>query len=106
MVNVRLESNLLVFLSGPMGSGKSTVAKSLAEKLGVPAYDLDHHITEQEQTSVQDIFRERGEAAYRKIEREAILKLAQSTKSGVFALGGGTVVDPQTRRFLIRSGIV
>ena len=93
-----------VFLSGPMGSGKSTVAHAIANRLGTHAHDLDRHIEATTGQSIATIFAERGEPAFRKMERDALATLP--TEAGVISLGAGTVADPSIRAQLLQNGIV
>ena len=95
-----------VFLSGVMGSGKSTVARVLAAKLGVSAFDLDALIAQAAGSSVEDIFRTRGEPAFRALERATMNAALERNPEGVFALGGGTVTDSTLRRQLLRAGVL
>lgn len=91
-----------IFLTGFMGAGKTTVGRLLAERLGVPFVDLDPEIERRVGMSVREIFASRGEAEFRRLEREALAAtLAQP--DAVIATGGGTVaVEPNAR--LIRAG--
>ena len=92
-----------VFLSGPMGSGKSTVAKLLATQLGLRAVDLDAAIEARAGKPIERIFAEQGEPAFRALERE--LAAEQLSADGiVVALGGGTVAHQPTRRALLSAG--
>ena len=93
-----------VYLSGPMGAGKSTVAGLVAGQLGTRALDLDVRVTELGGRSIPQIFSERGEAAFRALEKRALEALPADV--GVVSLGGGTVVDEQTRQTLLREGIL
>jgi len=93
-----------VYLSGPMGAGKSTVARLLAGQLGSRSLDLDARVEELAGRSIPEIFSERGEGAFRALETEALANLPGDV--GVVSLGGGTVVDDQTRQMLLREGIL
>jgi shikimate kinase/3-dehydroquinate synthase len=93
-----------IYLSGPMGAGKSTVAGAVAEQLGTRALDLDERVEELAGRSIPEIFAERGEGAFRALEKEALRTLPSDV--GVVSLGGGTVVDDETRQMLLREGIV
>ena len=73
-----------------MGSGKSFYAKRLAEKKGLHYVDLDQYIEQQEDASIAQIFENKGEVYFRKIESKYLADLLKSSKDGVFALGGGT----------------
>lgn len=79
-----------IFLIGYMGSGKSTIGKTLAKKQNIPFIDLDQYIEKQENTSVRQLFEEKGELSFRKIERQVLTHLLESKKPKVIALGGGT----------------
>lgn len=94
-----------IFLSGPMGSGKSTVAQRLAARLGLRAVDLDAEIERRAGQSIQQIFAERGEGGFRALEREAAAEW-MAASDVVVALGGGTVVHGATRRSLLGSGFL
>ena len=78
-----------IFLMGMMGSGKTTWGKLLATRLKVEFADLDDLIEEGEGKSIAEIFRDRGEAEFRKIE-SAYLKRIDLQTSKVVGLGGGT----------------
>ncbi|MEL6672525.1 MAG: shikimate kinase [Bacteroidota bacterium] len=80
-----------VYLIGFMGAGKTTLGKQLAESLGWPFLDLDDYIERREGQSVRDIFAQRGEAAFRALERRSLLELtAQAQADRIIACGGGT----------------
>jgi len=79
---------LLIFLVGFMGSGKTTVGRSLAARLGLPFIDLDDEIERTAGVPIRAIFRERGEPWFRALERDE-LKKACRLEQGVVALGGG-----------------
>lgn len=95
-----------VFLSGPMGAGKSTIAAALGARLGREVVDLDQRIEAREGLSVRALFRERGESAFRRVEAEVAQDVAAHGDGRVVALGGGTVADGVTRRQLLRRGTV
>ncbi len=79
-----------IVLCGFMGCGKSTVGSLLSRKTGMSFIDLDSYIEKKENKSVSDIFADKGEEYFRKLEREASVEL--SKKSGlVIAAGGGTL---------------
>jgi shikimate kinase len=82
-------------LIGPPGSGKSTVASRLAQELGVSARDTDDDVVSATGREIADIFVESGEDAFRALERSAVVA-ALATHTGVLALGGGAVLDPDT----------
>jgi shikimate kinase len=86
-------------LVGPPGAGKSTVGAALAGLLGVGLRDTDADVEAAAGTSVADIFVERGEPAFRELEREAVAR-ALEEHDGVLAVGGGAVMDPLTEEAL------
>ncbi len=95
----------LIYLTGFMGSGKSTIGPILANTLGYGFTDVDRVIEEQAGKSVKDIFREDGEKCFRDLERHVIADLSLLDHH-VVSLGGGTVVD-ETNFIIIRnSGIL
>ncbi|MFD0145054.1 MULTISPECIES: shikimate kinase [unclassified Streptomyces] len=89
----------LVVLVGPMGSGKSTVGALLAERLGVPYRDTDADIVAAQGREISDIFVDEGEPRFRELERQAVAT-AVAEHAGVLALGGGAVLDADTRTLL------
>jgi len=86
-----------IFLYGPPGSGKSTLGKVLAERLGLPFQDLDRVIERNAGRSVRRIFAESGEAAFRALERKALEEVSGEHAPQVVALGGGALLDPACR---------
>ncbi|MDQ4006516.1 MAG: shikimate kinase [Actinomycetota bacterium] len=89
----------LVVLVGPPGSGKTTVGTLLAQRLGADLRDTDADIVANAGQEVSEIFVDRGEAAFRAMEREAV-RTALEQHTGVLALGGGAVLDSDTRHLL------
>ncbi|MFJ9586832.1 shikimate kinase [Streptomyces acidicola] len=89
----------LIVLVGPMGVGKSTVGQLLAERLGVGYRDTDDDIVAEQGRTIADIFVDEGEPAFRAIEKRAV-RTALAEHAGVLALGGGSVLDADTRAAL------
>jgi len=100
-----IEPERSIFLSGPMGVGKSAVARALAERLGRPLVDLDARIEAEAGQSIPTIFDGEGEAGFRRRERDVALAVCDGPPS-VVALGGGTVTQPALRRTLLERGVV
>ena len=94
-----------VVLVGPMGAGKTTVGRLLAERWGVSFRDTDDVVEEGEGRSVSDIFVDSGEEQFRALERAAVSR-ALSEHPGVLALGGGAVMAEQTRTALAGHRVV
>ncbi len=94
-----------IFLIGPMGAGKTTVGKRLAETRGLEFIDSDTEIEERTGVDIPLIFEKEGEAGFRKRERLVIGDLTQ--RSGiVLATGGGAVLDADNRQWLSARGFV
>src|SRR5574337_1216616 len=89
----------LIFLTGFMGSGKTTVGQLLARQLAWRFVDLDTRIQETAGLRITEIFDRLGEPAFRQIEHEQLLQIlgeaAEQDKPTVLALGGGTYAQPQ-----------
>jgi len=82
-----------IILTGFMGTGKSSVGKALAERLGRPFVDMDALIEQREGRSVRQIFEEAGEAYFRQLESDLCREIA-GWRGYVIATGGGTLVNP------------
>lgn len=95
-----------LFLSGFMGTGKSTVARILAERAGVPFLDLDAAIEEEAGQSIEAIFAGEGEASFRSLEAAVFRKVLDQPGPRVVALGGGALLDSTSRRAAIERGRV
>lgn len=89
----------VVVLVGPMGVGKSTVGQLLAGRLGVGYRDTDDDIVAEQGRAIAEIFVDEGEAAFRAIEKAAVHR-ALAEHEGVLALGGGSILDADTRALL------
>ena len=90
---------------GPPGSGKSTVARLVAERLGLAARDTDDDVEAAAGATVSDVFVEQGEEGFRALERAGVAT-AHAEHDGILALGGGAVLDPGTRDLLRGSTVV
>jgi shikimate kinase len=79
-----------IILLGYMGSGKSTIANRLSKSTNIPYIDLDKSIEERVNMSIKDIFDQRGEIYFRKLEHEIFVELLKSPENMIIGLGGGT----------------
>lgn len=95
-----------VFLVGFMGAGKTSVGRALGEKLGWPFEDLDDRIQRHEGRSIEEIFRESGETAFRRAEHSALRALLSEPASPrVVALGGGAFAQEENAALLRSHGL-
>lgn len=92
-------------LIGMPGSGKTTVGRLLAKKLGRPFVDCDQRIVQSQGCAIAEIFSRQGEAAFRRLETAT---LAQIAKEGgqVIATGGGVVTRPENLRLLRQNSLL
>jgi len=93
-----------IYLVGFMAAGKTTVARSLAARLGWRAEDVDELIEARERRPVADIFASQGELYFRAAERE-ILRLLVPLRHLVVATGGGTFMDLENRKTINLDGL-
>jgi shikimate kinase len=94
---------VIVYLVGMPGAGKSVVGAELAGRLGVPFVDLDVEIERQTGRTVSEIFATEGEAGFRALEAQALVK-ASAEDPSVVACGGGVVLEPANRITLRNTG--
>ena len=92
-------------LVGPMGAGKSSIGRRLAERLGLAFADADREIESRCGTSVSTIFECEGEAGFRARERESLAALLAG-EGLLLATGGGVVIDAGNRDLLRTRGFV
>ncbi|MES1260209.1 MAG: shikimate kinase [Acidobacteriota bacterium] len=107
-MHIKLKRTPGIYLAGFMGSGKSTVGRVLADKLGWDFVDLDGEIETREQTTISQIFEVRGEAEFRRIESDMIRFWVREIERGsptVIALGGGAFVQPGNFDLIANHGI-
>src|SRR5687768_1464682 len=96
-------SNLV--LVGPMGAGKSTIGRRLAERYGLDFHDLDHEVEDRTGATVRLIFELEGEAGFRRRETLVLEELLAGERRLV-ATGGGSVLAPENRRLIAQRGFV
>jgi shikimate kinase len=93
-----------VFLVGPMGSGKSTVARILGHCLGMDCLDLDDRVASLAGRSIPAIFEAEGEAGFRDWEERALAAVADRDEPLVVATGGGVVLREANRQRMRATG--
>jgi len=91
-----------ILLCGLMGSGKSSVGRLLAERLGHDFIDTDRCVERRAGCTVAELFRERGEASFRALERQVLAELP--ALRAVVALGGGAVASAEGRALVAGKG--
>ncbi len=94
-----------VFLVGPMGVGKTTIGRVLADLLGLEFYDSDREIEASTGADIPWIFDVEGESGFRTRETRMIEQLTQK-KNIVLATGGGAVMSAENREWLMARGVV
>lgn len=94
-----------IVLVGFMGTGKSVVGKKLAEKLNQSFIELDEEIEKREGESIKEIFENKGEAYFRKLEKKIVTATSEK-ESVVISAGGGAVVDEENFNNLKKNGII
>ena len=94
-----------IILLGYMGCGKSTIANRLSKSTGISFVDLDKSIEERTNLSINEIFEQKGELYFRKLEREVLLELLQSPETLIIGLGGGTPCYANNHELLKGEGV-
>ncbi|HEY6893040.1 MAG TPA: shikimate kinase [Rhodanobacteraceae bacterium] len=94
-----------LFFIGPMGAGKTTVGRHVAELLGLPFHDLDHEIEAHTGAAISLVFDLEGEEGFRRRETSTLAEIA--ARSGiVLSTGGGAVLAEANRRVIRERGFV
>ena len=88
-----------IYLIGMPGSGKSSLGKRVAREISLPYADMDGLITEAAGRSVEEIFAEFGEAAFRQAETNMLCLLTRARPT-IISTGGGTVMNPVNRKIM------
>jgi shikimate kinase len=107
-MNIKLKRTPGIYLVGFMASGKSTVGRHLAHRLGWNFFDTDAEIESAERLTIAEIFEQRGEAEFRRIERQILRQHVTWIERGrpaVLALGGGAFVEETNRSLLADRGV-
>lgn len=94
-----------IYLTGFMGSGKTTIGRILAMRFKYIFIDLDHYIEKKEHKTISDIFSKFGEAHFRDLEQKYLDELT-GWKNVVIALGGGTLINSDVVHSVKRSGLL
>ncbi len=92
-----------IFLIGFMGTGKSTIAGEISRRLGMVQIEMDTAIAEKQGMSINDIFKEYGEAYFRNLESDLLIEL-QKKKGMVVSCGGGAVLRSRNVQNMKKGG--
>jgi shikimate kinase len=93
-----------IYLTGFMGSGKTTIGRALSEKLGIPVIDTDEMIEKKAGKTIPAIFADEGEERFRKYEQEILKQLP--TNDVIITTGGGMVISKENRSWMKKHGNV
>lgn len=93
----------VIYLTGFMTSGKSTIGPILANVLGLNYYDLDKEIEKEEKLTIVEIFEKKGETHFRMVESK-ILKGLSEQSGLIVSLGGGTITNKENVRLMRKTG--
>ena len=107
-MNVKLKRTPGIYLVGFMGSGKSTIGRLLAHRLGWSFFDMDHEIEAAEGATIREIFETRGEPEFRRIETailEQHMSWIEHGRPSVLALGGGAFAREGNCTLVLDRGI-
>jgi shikimate kinase len=107
-MNLRLKRTPGIYVVGFMASGKSTIGRHLAHRLGWSFFDTDDEIVAAEKCAIADIFAGRGEAEFRRIETEILrqhVRWIERGRPAVLALGGGAFTIEANRALVADNGI-
>jgi shikimate kinase len=97
---------MILFLVGYAGSGKSSLGKRLARRMGLRCVDTDNVVEQQVGAPIADIFHYEGEEYFRIAERRAVAGLANEAMDIVIATGGGLPTWRDNMEWMLRSGVV
>lgn len=104
---------MIIALTGYMGSGKSRIGKLLSTATGFPLLDLDKEIVQRENAGIAEIFQAKGELYFRRLERQILEQIVNSSQDTVLSLGGGTpayfdnisLIKSTTRSFYLQASV-
>lgn len=89
-----------------MGVGKTSLAKKIANKVGISCYDLDEIIEKSENSSIESIFKNKGEVYFRRVEHQLFKDFIEKEDNFVLSLGGGTPCYANNHVFLQNEDVI
>lgn len=95
-----------IFLTGFMGSGKSTIGKKLATRLQVKFVDTDDRIEASYDVEIKKIFRDHGESRFREYEESILDEIIEKEKPAIISLGGGTLLSQKNLTKVLSTGVL
>lgn len=95
-----------VFLTGFMGSGKTTAGKKLAPLLKTRFIDLDEYLEKKENRTIPEIFEEEGESAFRELETKYLQQIIKLKDPHIISLGGGTICFHSNLELVKQAGLL
>jgi shikimate kinase len=102
---MQIKNKRLIYLTGFMGSGKTTIAPILANTLGYSFVDIDQEIERKTGKRITEYFFDAGEESFRQIERETLTAVSTSTDC-IVSLGGGTIADETNISIITATGVL
>ena len=103
-IHQRKNESMKIYITGFMGSGKTTFGKEIAELIGYEFIDLDKEVEKIEDSTIPQIFKDKGEDAFREAEYKALMATAKA-ENAVVATGGGTPCYFDNMRWMNDNGI-
>ena len=108
-----MKQSIKIVLIGYMASGKTVVAKELALRVNLPFIDLDDYIAKKEKLRIPEIFAQKGESYFRKMEYKYLIELLNQDQSVVLSVGGGTptyedamdIINQKASSVYLKSGV-
>ena len=93
-----------IYITGFMGSGKTTVGQAISQHLNLPVFDTDTYIEKKMDKSVKEIFRDQGENFFRQEESSALKELP--LENAIVTTGGGIIKSKENRQWMKQHGII
>lgn len=95
-----------IVITGFMGTGKTTVGREVARRLGMKFYDTDEMVEDRSKMSITEIFERFGEGRFREMERKIFSELIESSEGVVISTGGGTLLDAGCDNHMLESSLI